>query len=113
MFRKAAIVLALAASFLGAQAKDLPKARQLFGHKNKTKSAHGSTKHGNNVRAKTKTAELCLGGAWNAGIQVQEDNGIGADIVSFAGNFEVFDCADIPEVDITEVEEPTAIGVMG
>ena len=103
MFRKAAIVLALAASFLGAQAADLPKARELFGHKNKTKSAHGSTKSGNNVRAKAKTAQLCLGGAWDAGVRVWERGDLG----SLFGNFEVFDCTTITAT------EPAAIGVVG
>lgn len=39
MFRKTAIVLALAASFLGAQAMDLPKPARELTNKNKTKSA--------------------------------------------------------------------------
>ena len=96
MFRKAAIVLALAASFLGAQATDLPKPEHELGYKNKTKSAHGSTKHGNNVWAKAKTAELCLGGAGGIGF----DQGNSASSNNYvSGNFEVFDCATITEMD--------------
>ncbi len=101
MFRKAAVVLALAASFLGAQAADLPKARELLGHKNKTTKTV-STKPGNNVRAKAKTAQLCLGGPdWD--VEYDEDT----DLDMLSGTFEVFDCATITGTN------PAGIGFFG
>jgi hypothetical protein len=117
MFRKAAIVLALAASFLGAQAADLPKpVRELKIH-NKTKTKQ--TAHGGNARAKAKSVTLCLGGdgadfatvfSPEVTIDPESDELIlnpDPDVAEFVGNFGVYKCAD------TTTADPEAIGVLG
>jgi hypothetical protein len=117
MFRKAAIVLALAASFLGAQAADLPEpVREL---KNAHKSATKQTKHGGNAKAKAKSAQLCLGGPGTAAntvfspeVTIDPESGElilnpDPDVAQFVGNFEVFNCAD------TTSANPEAIGLVG
>lgn len=57
MLRTTAIVLALTAAFVGAQATDMPKpARGLSTHKENTKSTAPNT----GAKSKTKMAEICL-----------------------------------------------------
>lgn len=111
MFRKAAIVLALAASFLGAQAMDLPKARELTYNKhNKTKSA----KPNSGVKSKAKTVSLCLVGA-DADLVPFDSNG-GATFVAtsyiFSAAMKVYDCADT-NADGTPKANTEAIGDAG
>jgi hypothetical protein len=56
MFRKAALVLAVAVSLLSAQAMDLPEPMRELTNKNKTKPAGGQS----GVKSKAKTVDVCF-----------------------------------------------------
>lgn len=83
MFRKAAIVLALAASFLGAQAMDLPKPVRDLTSKNKTKAAGKN----NGVKAKAKTVQLCLEG-------IASDLQVFDPTILYTASMSAYNCAD-------------------
>ncbi len=88
MFRKAAILLALAASFIGTQAMDLPLARELTYNKhNKTKAA----KPNKGARSKAKTVEICLFGTSEADVSI---TGTGT-VEIYTASLRVYNCADI------------------
>lgn len=92
MFRKAAIVLALAASFLGAQAMDLPKPVRELTHKNKTKPAA----HNSGVKSKTKTAQLCLVGEGYDRMGLDSNGGaFAATSYLYTAHMSVYNCADV------------------
>lgn len=111
MFRKAAIVLALAVSFLGAQAMDLPKPveRELT-NKNHTKA----TKADRGIKAKAKTVELCFRrDAFDGGFLLTNAPPGRTNLFQGFVAASVFDCADV-KTDGTGLNgSPTAIGVVG
>lgn len=113
MYRKAAVVLALAASFLGAQAMDLPKARELTGqNKNHTKAA----KHNSGVKSKAKTVELCIERTLFDGGELTLTNrptGFTNSLVGITGAA-VYECADVKADGSGLVTPaPTPIGSVG
>lgn len=107
MFRKVAIVLVLAASFLGAQAADLPKpVRELTG--NKTAPAAKNT----GARSKAKTAEVCIA---RTGLGVMPQFApLPADspfLAIITGN--VYDCDNVDRTTGVPAAGATPIGVVG
>ena len=105
MFRKAAIVLALAASFLGAQAMDLPKPVRDLTSKNKTKAAGKN----NGAKAKAKTVSLCLQGVDGRLATIADDV---ADTLLFTAGMEAYDCANFGSNGLL-IGTPEPIGGVG